>query len=109
MCEINSDEIAKRKKKNAKQLILKGDRNLSADHKIAENEQKFWILVNKAEAHFGLGEIELYNQSVERAKKTEHTQWMWKAFDDEVRELRELMKIHGHLLNPPWKDGAGLE
>ncbi len=109
MCEINSDEIAKRKKKNAKQLILKGDRNLSADQKIAENEQKFWILVNKAEAHFGLGEIELYNQSVERAKKTEHTQWMWKAFDDEVRELRELMKIHGHLLNPPWKDGAGLE
>lgn len=103
MCEINTAQITKRKNKK-KPMILKGDLNLSADHKIAENEQKFWIWVNKAEAHFGLGEMAEYNKSVTRAKEIEHTQWMWKAFDDELVELRELLKLHGHLLNPPWRE-----
>lgn len=103
MCEKDWNEINDLKNKLAKQVILKGDQNLSADQKIAENEQKFWILVNKAEAQFGLGETDEYRKAVAQAKEIEHSPWMWKAFEDEVVELRELMKKYGHLLNPPWK------
>ncbi len=104
MCESDWNKIAKQKNKNIKQVILQGDQNLSADHTIAENEQKFWIMVNKAEVHFGLGEMEDFKKAIEIAKGIMHTQWMWKVFDDEIIELRELMKKHGHLLNPPWHE-----
>ncbi len=106
MCENNWSEIAARKNRTFNDVLPQGDRNLSSDQKTAEDEQKFWILVNKAEAHLGLGEIVEYKKAVERAQEIPHTQWMWKAFDDEVVELRKLMKQYGHLINPPWRENS---
>jgi tetratricopeptide (TPR) repeat protein len=106
MCEINWNEIEARANRPVKQVLFQGDRNLSSDQSTAENEQKFWILVNKAEAHFGLGEIEEYKKAVEKAKEIPHTQWMWKSFEDELNALKILMAKLGHFVNPPWRESA---
>jgi hypothetical protein len=64
----------------------------------------FWIQVNKAECHFGLGEMEEYKTALDAAQKIDHADWMMKAFDKQHNEMVALMKKYGHLLNPPWKE-----
>jgi len=104
MCKKENEEIAEHNIREAKQAILQSDIKLSYEHLELENEQKFWIHVNKAEAHFGLGEVDEYNNADARAREYEHTPFMLKSYEDEIIELRELMKKHGHLLNPAWKE-----
>jgi Tetratricopeptide Repeats-Sensor len=67
------------------------------------NEIKFWICVNRAEAYFGLGEFDKYRKGVEEAKAIPHQQWMMESFEDQVVRLRALLEKNGHLLNPAWK------
>ncbi len=104
MCEKENEEIAEHNIREAKQAILQSDVKLSFEHIELENEQKFWIHVNKAEAHFGLGEMDEYKKTDAKAKEFEHTTFMLRSYEDEIIELRELMKKHGHLLNPAWKE-----
>ena len=104
ICEKENQEIAEHNIREAKQAILQSDIKLSYEHIELENEQKFWIHVNKAEAHFGLGEMDEYKKADAKAKEFEHTPFMLRAYEDEIIELRELMKKHGHLLNPAWKE-----
>ena len=76
---------------------------LVVDQKIIENEQRFWIQVNKAEAHFGLGEIEAYKEAKAKAETIKHADWMMKAFTEEVEKLRILLNKYGDLLSPAWQ------
>ncbi len=67
------------------------------------NTQKFWILVNRAEAYFGLGKPDDYNKYVELAKKNPHATWMWESFTGQIGKLaNELTKV-GHLMEPSWR------
>lgn len=61
------------------------------------NEQKFWIAVNKAEAHFGLGELMEYKQSADVAALIKHDDWMMESFTAQLQKLSALME--GHLTN----------
>lgn len=67
-------------------------------------DRKFWATVNKAEAHFGLGEFDEYKRLVEEAKTMAHKPWMMESFEQQVSKLRVLLEKNGHLLNPPWKE-----
>lgn len=64
--------------------------------------QKFWIKVNKAEANFGLGNFQLYQQAVEEAKKISTPNWMWESFTDQIGRLEAELKKSGHLMDPVW-------
>jgi len=77
---------------------------LVADQKTIENEQRFWIQVNKAEAHFGLGEMEAYKEAKANAASIKHADWMMKAFTDEIEKLSILLNKYGDLLNPAWQE-----
>lgn len=55
------------------------------------NEQKFWIAVNKAEAHFGLGEMMEYEQAAAAAKLVKHEDWMMESFTRQLQKVTELM------------------
>ena len=77
---------------------------MAAEQKLVENEQRFWILVNKAEAHFGLGDMAAYEEAKAKAEAVEHSIWMMQAFTNEVEKLRVLMNKYGHLLPSGWSD-----
>lgn len=66
------------------------------------HEQRFWIQVNRAESHFGLGDFEAYEASKTIAENIPHPAWMWESFSTQIENLkRELTKI-GSLMEPKW-------
>jgi len=102
MCNNDWNVINDRKNR----MALKNDSgnviNLS-DYNVADdNDEMFWIQVNKAECHYGLGEMEEYRRAEDAAKKINHTDWMIKAYEIQHVKLAGLMKKYGHLLNPAW-------
>ncbi|MBA2561376.1 MAG: DUF4071 domain-containing protein [Chitinophagaceae bacterium] len=102
MCEKDWNELTDRKRREAKQVVMRENGNISADHEAVETEEKYWIQVNKAEAHFGIGEIEEYKIALATAKEIEHPDWRMTAFEEHINKLRQLMKKYGDLLNPSW-------
>ncbi len=67
-----------------------------------DREQHFWCLATKAEALFGLGEIEAYRRTRSEAEALSHATWMVGTLDDQIEKLKRLLEKHGHLLDPPW-------
>ncbi|MFT4152684.1 tetratricopeptide repeat-containing protein [Parafilimonas sp.] len=78
------------------------DANEIQKQKNYNNEQKFWILVNKAEAYFGLGMFDEYKQAVGQAQTIEHADWMMQSFREQVDKLKILLNKYGSLLEKPW-------
>ena len=103
MCERDWNTLESRSLRDSNEPMPANDQ-LVADQKTIENEQRFWIQVNKAEAHFGLGEIEAYKEAKTKAQSIKHADWMMKAFTDEVEKLRILLRKYGDLLNPAWQE-----
>ena len=102
MCNNDWNEIIERKNRIALKSDTGNNINLSDYNAADDDEQLFWIQVNKAECHYGLGEIEEFRKAVTAAKEIKHAEWMMKAYDDQHVKLQLLMKKYGHLLNPPW-------
>ena len=101
VCENDLAEVFRREQRKP---IADGDNQEMIKQRSYNNEQKFWIYVNKAEAHFALGEFDEYKQAVETAKAIEHKPWMMESFEEQVSKLRILLERNGHLLNPAWKE-----
>lgn len=101
VCEKDLDDLAKREQRNTKD---DGDNKEMLKQQSYYNEQKFWIFVNKAEAHFALGEFDEYKKALDAAKLIEHKPWMMESFQEQVAKLRILLERNGHLLNPAWKE-----
>jgi hypothetical protein len=76
---------------------------------LADQEQKFWVFVNKAEAHFALGEFDAYESAIDVARQIPHKLWMMESFEEQVAKLKILLGTNGHLLNPAWKLPAHLQ
>jgi hypothetical protein len=104
MCEKDWQELTDRKNKVAKQALMREDGDISEAQETIEAQEKFWIQINKAEAHFGIGEIEEYKSALAKAKEIEHPDWRMDALEEHIGNLRELMEKYGDLLNPPWTD-----
>ncbi|MFT4018513.1 MAG: TRAFs-binding domain-containing protein [Agriterribacter sp.] len=56
------------------------------------DDQKFWIAVNKAEAHFGLKEMQQYEEASATAKLVKHEDWMMDSFTKQLEKLGKLMQ-----------------
>jgi tetratricopeptide (TPR) repeat protein len=106
MCEKDWNAIIKREKTTSPPG--KVDEELSKLNKVEENEQKFWILVNKAEANLGLGNMDEYKKAVAHANSVNHEDWMMKGFLKQAQELSKLMKKTSHLLKMQWAETAEL-
>lgn len=105
ICENELTEIAKREERDA----TRGDESEGVQkQRLYNNEQKFWVYVNKAEAHFALGEFEAYGKAVAAARQIDHKPWMMESFEEQVGKLRVLLERNGHLLNPAWREKAVL-
>lgn len=64
---------------------------ISEEQKEIISEQKFWILVNKAEAHFGLGQLDEYEKAAADAKLIAHDDWMMDSFSKQLEKLKALI------------------
>ena len=101
ICEKELNEIKKREERRTSDS--EGNEAMQTQQSY-NNEQKFWVYVNKAEANFALGEFEEYEKAIASAKLIEHKPWMMESFEEQVGKLRILLERNGHLLNPAWKE-----
>ncbi|MBX2921557.1 MAG: DUF4071 domain-containing protein [Chitinophagaceae bacterium] len=63
----------------------------SDEQKNIINEQKFWIAVNKAEAHYGLREMPEYEKAAATAQLIKHEDWMMESFKRQLEKLSLLV------------------
>ncbi len=101
VCENDFNEIIRREQRKTRDDGVNKEMLRQQSY---NNEQKFWIFVNKAEAHFALGEFDEYKKAVDDARLIEHKPWMIESFEEQVAKLRILLERNGHLLNPQWKE-----
>jgi hypothetical protein len=91
--------------------VREGPRGTKADQlkeeqQARDRERQFWCLATKAEALFGLGELDAYEKTRAEAQALDHADWMMATFDAQIGRLRALVEKHGHLINPPWPGGG---
>jgi len=94
MCEKEWEEITSRQNKNSMSASLLKNDDFSFSQQKADKEQLFWILINKAEANFGLGNTAEYEQAVAQAAKMEHENWMMTSMQDQIEKLKPMIKGH---------------
>jgi hypothetical protein len=106
MCDRDWTEMmALKDKMELKNTLASFDK--PADYNMTEEvEQMYWILVNKAEAHYGLGEMNEYRQAVEKSREVNPADWMIKSFNDQHVQLRDLLVKYGALLTPAWNSDS---
>ena len=104
ICEKDMGELSKRKKNSIDSLAIPNNADIVLSQKAMQDEEEYWILVNKAEAHFGLGETVEYKNADTLARALEPAPWDLKGYEAQVQDLRKLLLQYGDLLNPPWTD-----
>ena len=65
ICDNDWNNVLKREERESKEGAANAE---LLKQRSFDNEQKFWICVNRAESYFGLGEFEKYKKSIEEAK-----------------------------------------
>ncbi|WP_332912857.1 hypothetical protein [Algoriphagus boritolerans] len=59
------------------------------------NIQKYWILVNRAESYFGLGDFDLYRKNRDASNNVPFHQWQLESFTEQIGKLAAEMKKSG--------------
>ena len=101
ICDRDWQELTKREADEQARITAASPEDIQKQNDY-NNEQKFWILVNKAEAHFGLGEFEEYKKAVDQASTIPHSEWMMQSFREQGEKLHVLLNKYGNLLESPW-------
>ena len=71
---------------------LQRNDDYSVSQNKADKEQMFWILINRAEANFGLGEMDAYQKAVDDAEKMEHDEWMMDSLQEQIEKLKKMIQ-----------------
>ncbi len=89
------------KENNDQNLIIGGTKE-GQELQEYYNLQKYWILVNRAEASYGLGDFETYQKSLKESNNVPFHQWQLESFTEQIGKLAAELKKVGHLLEPKW-------
>lgn len=92
MCDKDWEQIKARQESAAMQDGLQKQDAYSVSQNKADKEQMFWILINKAEANFGLGEMDAYKKAVDDAEKMEHEEWMMDSLEEQIGKLKKMIQ-----------------
>jgi hypothetical protein len=98
ICEKDLQMIEERNKKGSKE-----EGGIVTNNETCDDDRKFWIQVNKAEAYYGLAKFKEFEKAYKEAKSLEHAPWMMKSFEGQLQQLEKLMKNNGYLINAAWK------
>lgn len=104
MCEKDWKNLVERRKLAADGPVALHNYELAVDQKKTDNEQRLWILINKAESYFGLGLMDEYNKALTAAKEIDVNPGLILSFEDQVEKIRTIMHKYGDLINPAWKE-----
>lgn len=109
ICEKDLETIRARERRIAACAGDEGVEPMREKQTARDNEQEYWCLMTMAEAHFGLGDMANYQKRFDEAKQVwqncfpgAEMGWMIETAESQIARLRDLLKKHGRLLNPPW-------
>jgi hypothetical protein len=103
ICDKDWNDLIKRQESNSRQDKVEDDDLLKSQEE-TENVQKFWILVNRAEANLGLGNMKEYQKAAAQAEAVDHKDWMMKSFTTQVKALVKLLDKQANLIKMKWKE-----
>lgn len=89
------------KEKNDQHLIYNGTKE-GTELQEYYNVQKYWILVNRAESYFGLGDFDSYQKSLIESDNVPFYKWQLESFTEQIGKLTTELKKVGHFLEPKW-------
>lgn len=72
---------------------------LGASQRVRDLEQEFWCLASKAEAQFGLGDLQAFEAAKAELGALNPAQWMMDTFNSQIERLRELLSRRQQLLS----------
>jgi hypothetical protein len=98
ICERDWSELKKCEERDLLKSTPGIDKALIKKQENANNDQRFWILVNKAEACLGLGLLDEYEKSKELAYALKPEKWMIESFSTQVEALQKLLKKQAYLV-----------
>jgi hypothetical protein len=99
LCDQDWENIVKRESKEVPAQASAAEQEAQ---KAYNNDLKFWIQINRAEAHFGLGEFDAFREARKAAQQIMHSEWMMQTFDSQIDKLRPLLQTTSNLLTPQW-------
>jgi hypothetical protein len=102
LCELELQEIRKREERQLATSDVSGISGLQQEQEDQDEEQKFFCLITKAEALFGLGELDEYQGVRSTLLELKFPKWKYDKFDRLIQQLKEMLERHGNLLEPPW-------
>ncbi len=91
MCDNDRELIIARQNKNMQKEGQPENDSFSLNQQAADKEQLFWILINRAEANYGLGNIEAYDKAVADAELIEHDKWMMDSLNEQIAKLKKMI------------------
>lgn len=100
LCERDWSMILE-KEKNDQNLINDGTKD-GKELQEYYNAQKYWIQVNRAESHFGLGNFDSYQKSLKDSESIPFHPWQVESFTEQIGKLATELNKVGHLLEPMW-------
>jgi hypothetical protein len=78
--------------------------NIAIDQRALDYNEQFWILVNKADSYFGLGDMAAYKETLAKAQEYKVDTWMMDSFTAQINKLRPILQQYGQLLPGGWKE-----
>ncbi len=87
LCDRDWQQITDRKEAVANAASPTEIQQISATQKGFEDEQKFWILVNRAEAYYSMGNQDEYEKAKTAAAAIDHDDWMMESFTQQIGNL----------------------
>ena len=93
--------LIQEKEKNDQALIHDGTKD-GEELQEYYNSQRYWILVNRAESYYGLGDFAAYRKYEEESKNIPFHPWQQESFTEQISKLASELKKVGHLLEPKW-------
>jgi hypothetical protein len=89
-------------------LATSSDRDTKEHQVRQDRDARYWCTASMAEAFFGLGRWEEYQQSRDDALALRPAEWMAASMEKHLATVRQPLEAYGHLLNPPWRLPATL-
>ena len=100
-CDKDWEEVCNRQQRAD---ALEGEEGKKEEQRKCDLDQKFWILANKAEASFGLGDMAAYETSRATMLQLPHEPWMLESCDNQLSQMKHHLGEVGHLVGHTWTE-----